>query len=100
MWETISTGKSSPRKELVINIDTSEGASLRVGDMKILLNVPNVTWYKPPELEKSFNIKHEHQKQLGADYLRERLNSGLLTVSSYMLFRLHFSKGSSSLKKN
>jgi len=23
---------------------------LRMGDMKLLVNVPNETWYKPPEL--------------------------------------------------
>ena len=51
MWETISCGKPSPRDEVVINIDTTQGSALRVGQMKILLNVPNVTWFKPPELE-------------------------------------------------
>ena len=65
MWNTISKGKSSPRKEILLNIDLKhqkesdelsaityyEGIALRSGDMKLLMTVPNSSWYKPPELE-------------------------------------------------
>jgi len=27
-----------------------EGIAIRVNDMKLLMNVPNFGWYKPPEL--------------------------------------------------
>ena len=80
MWETISSGKPSPRNEVVINIDTTQGAALRVGDMKLLLNVPNVTWFKPPELEDRFTAQ-TLELQSGVEDLSGELESSVLLVS-------------------
>lgn len=60
MWNTISRGDASPRTEILLNIDNElpngsglgnfQGMALRMGSMKLLMNVPNITWFKPPEL--------------------------------------------------
>ena len=84
IWETISSGKPSPRNEVVINIDTSQEAALRVGQMKLLLNVPNVTWFKPPELDARL-----YQQNNGVQSSKEDFSGNLFLVS-YFSFTLFY----------
>ena len=49
IWRSLSEGAASPRTKILHNIDLT-GIAIRDGDMKLLMNVANHSWYRPPEL--------------------------------------------------
>lgn len=61
VWNAISKGEPA-RTEILLNIDlpkegeglngmtSYEGIALRSGDVKLIMHVPNSSWFKPPEL--------------------------------------------------
>jgi len=64
IWRSLSEGAASPRTKILHNIDLT-GIAIRDGDMKLLMNVANHSWYRPPELFPRIRMEKVNKKRLG-----------------------------------
>ncbi|XP_002741217.1 arylsulfatase I-like [Saccoglossus kowalevskii] len=68
MWDTLSSGVSSPRTEILHNIDPiTQTAALRVGNLKVIVGENKSDWFVPPQITFGKNGTNL-TKQFGSDH--------------------------------
>ena len=97
-------GEPSARKEILLNIDMKpekesddlsaitfyDGIALRAGDMKLLMNVPNASWHKPPELGANTDMEQD-EVEYSTCHLALPLQDDFVSHAMSSLQRFHAS---------